>query len=870
MKKAKLSILGAVSALVLLFSLGATPAQAVFGFTNFAVTYENSSGVPAYEAGAHANVKTVFQLDWPEEKPQEAMKDFEVDLPAGFYGDPTIASSCNVEELTRREGICSVASQVGYMYVETKPHSFPVITTMPVYKLPTTSTQTAMLGAMVLGALVRIEVSVRTDGDYGLTAKVMRANQGVDVYGTELVLWGVPADPANDLTRFSDLFVGGAPAGSEPKPFLSLPARCEPMVTSARANSWQHPDKWVEVSSVTPPLAGCDDLAFEPALDVRPQETSANVPTGLTVDLTIPQDQSVKGRATPQLRKAVVTLPNGMTISPGSADGLGACSDAQLRLGTNAEPSCPDAAKLGTVRVETPVLEEDLTGGVYLGEPRPGNLFRLAMVLHGPGILVKVPGIAKPDPVTGQITTSFDNSPQLPFEHLQMQLKGGPRAPISTPACGTYTTHAELTSWSSPVPVASDSSFKINQGCAASGQFTPGLEVGTANPSAGKPSPLTFRVIGRDGQQNLARIQATLPEGVLAKLAGVGLCPEAAAPAGSCPASSQVGTATVGAGPGASPIYVPQPGKAPTSVYLAGPYRGAPYSLVVKVPAQAGPFDLGTVVVRNALDIDPVTTQITAASDPLPQVLEGVPISYRDIRVEVSRPDFTLNPTSCDPMKVTSVLTSVAGKRGSPSERFQAVNCEGLGFKPKLAVQLSGPTHRGAHPKLQATLTMPRGGANIDRAAVTLPKTEILENAHIKTICTRVQYAADACPAKSVYGYAKAWSPLLDRPLAGPVYLRSSNHRLPDLVVSLDGQIHVDLAGRIDSVNARIRNTFDFVPDAPVSKFVLFMRGAKKGLLVNNTELCKTTPRVDALFSAQNDKALGVHSVAKADCGKQS
>jgi hypothetical protein len=290
---------------------------------------------------------------------------------------------------------------------------------------------------------------------------------------------------------------------------------------------------------------------------------------------------------------------------------------------------------------------------------------------------------------------------------------------------------------------------------------------------------------------------------------------------------------------------------------------------VVKVPAQAGPFDLGTVTVRNALNVDPVTAQVTASSDPLPQILQGIPITYRDVRVEVNRPDFTLNPTSCDPMAVNSTLVSNQGRTATPSVGFQVNSCERLGFEPKLAIRFSGPTHRNAYPKLRATLTMPKDGANIDKAVVTLPKTEFLENAHIQTICTRVQYRANACPAKSVYGYAKAWTPLLDKPLQGPVYLRSSNHELPDLVASLDGQIHVDLAGRIDSVHERIRNTFWAVPDAPVSKFVLTMQGGKKGLLVNNTELCETTPRANAKFDAQNGKTHNFNSVVKTDCGKK-
>jgi hypothetical protein len=317
---------------------------------------------------------------------------------------------------------------------------------------------------------------------------------------------------------------------------------------------------------------------------------------------------------------------------------------------------------------------------------------------------------------------------------------------------------------------------------------------------------------------------------------------------------------------------VPQPGKAPTAVYLAGPYKGAPYSLVVKVPAQAGPFDLGTVAVRNALFVDPVTTQVTAKSDALPQVLGGIPISYRDIRVEVNRPEFTLNPTSCKVMAVDATVNGSGGAIATPSSRFQVGSCERLDFAPKLALSVKGKTRRAAHPAFKAVLTPPPGQANLSRAAVSLPPTEFLENAHIRTVCTRVQFNAGAgggseCPKGSIYGKAKAWTPLLDRPLEGPVFLRSSDHKLPDLVASLSGQIHIDLDGRIDSPHKRIRNTFEMVPDAPVSRFVLEMQGGKKGLLVNNTELCKTTPKGTAVFTGQNGKQVTSHPVMKAECG---
>jgi hypothetical protein len=324
----------------------------------------------------------------------------------------------------------------------------------------------------------------------------------------------------------------------------------------------------------------------------------------------------------------------------------------------------------------------------------------------------------------------------------------------------------------------------------------------------------------------------------------------------------------VGAGPGTNPLYVKG------SVYLAGPYKGAPLSLAVVTPAVAGPYDLGNVVVRNALKINPVTTEAEAVSDPLPQIIYGVPLGLREVRVELDKPDFTVNPTSCDPMSVGGVVGALGGASATLSTHFQVGGCASLGLTPKLAVKFSGaPTRRGGHPKLTATLTTKKGDANLRRVQVTLPKTEFLENAHIKTVCTRVQFAANACPKASIYGHAKAWTPLLDQPLEGPVYLRSSNHTLPDLVASLDGQIHVDLDGRIDSVHARIRNTFETVPDAPVTKFQLTMQGGSKGLLVNNTQLCKASPKANVVFDGQNGKTAEANplvSVGGCSKGKKS
>jgi hypothetical protein len=318
----------------------------------------------------------------------------------------------------------------------------------------------------------------------------------------------------------------------------------------------------------------------------------------------------------------------------------------------------------------------------------------------------------------------------------------------------------------------------------------------------------------------------------------------------------------VGAGAGPTPYYTQ--GRA----YLAGPYKGAPLSLAIVTPATAGPYDLGTVMVRTALYVDPETTRIHAVSDPIPQILQGIPLDVRSIALKMSRPSFTLNPTSCDPMAVTGSATSPFGSSASLSNPFQVGGCSSLAFKPKLSLKLSGGTKRSQNPALKAVLRMPAGGANIAKASVALPHSEFLDQAHIKTICTRVQFAAAQCPPGSVYGKATAISPLLGQPLSGPVYLRSSSNPLPDLVADLNGQIHVVLVGRIDSIKGGIRNSFEAVPDAPVSKFVLEMQGGKKGLLENSTNLCKSVNKATVLFVGLNGKTAVSKPALQVKCPK--
>jgi hypothetical protein len=692
---------------------------------------------------------------------------------------------------------------------------------------------------------------------------------------------------------------------------------------------------WKTATTATSSVTGCEDPAlvsqFAPSLDVKPlQEAPApqtDQPTGLAVNFHFPQTNDPTDLSTvfnpalpqaPELKTATVKLPAGLSISPSSAEGLEGCSDSatdpagdQVHYDTTNPVSCPLASKIGTATVYTPLLAsrdpvdgtvtgpEPIPGEVFLIKPHPGDLsasgdqdgtFRVLIQLELAryGVNFKLPGVITANKSTGQLTATFTENPQLPSSLLEVDFKQGPRAPLATPTtCGSFATTSDLVPWSSPgTPDANpSSSFAINAGpagtpCAstpAARPFKPSLSAGTESAAAGQSSPFVLHLSRNDGEQEFSSLELTAPQGFTASLKGVPYCANAAIAAAngrsgaaelanpSCPAASQVGSLTVDAGPGSSPFSAT--GKA----YLAGPYQGSPLSVALITPAVAGPFDLGSVVVRTPLSVNPETAQVTIHSAPIPQILDGVPLRIHAITVRIDRPGFTRNPTNCEATAVNATVNGSSGASATPSNSFQVEGCAQLGFAPKLALKLKGGTTRSAHPALTATVIYPKGAyANIASASVALPQSEFLAQNHIKTVCTRVQFAANACPAGSIYGHAKATTPLLDKPLEGPVYLRSSSHKLPDLVAALKGQIEVDLVGRIDSFHRGIRNTFEAVPDVPVSEFTLELEGGKKGLLENSENICRKAQHATADFTGQNGKVHNIKPLISNGCKKKS
>jgi hypothetical protein len=919
-----------------------------YGLEDLSVSINQEDGAAATQAGSHPfEMTTTISVETEDvageeggnpvtfEVPTGETRDLTVDLPVGFAGDPTVVPTCSGADFATidkgtSQPACASDTAIGIVGIRADftpinpaaPEKAPgTLKYSPVYNLDPPPGVAAQFGFLVFNVPVTVDVGLSKKAPYHLVAKLHNISQFVLFYESELTVWGDPGSSVHDEFRGQCLdaikSVGKLVSlgkcevsGEGDGPFLTLPRSCEGTLTASfLATSWS--DEPATGSAPVKGMSGCSNLLFDPELLVRPTTTSAESPAGLQVELET-EDEGLKspsGTAKADISSLTMTLPEGVTANPSAAEGLGVCTIAQYEAASLASPGCPEASKLGSVHTVTPLLDESIDGSLYLAAPdepaTPGqenpfdSLLAAYMVLRNQelGIVVTQAIKIEPDPLTGRLVSTIEDIPQFPLELVEVRFREGPRAPLVTPPlCGTYTTAVDLFPSTGGAKHESPSSFGISSGpngglCPAGGipPFSPGFEAGSTNNAAGTFSPLTMRITRADGEQALTRFDASLPNGIVPKLAGIPQCSDAAiaaAPAKSgrqeiaspsCPAASQIGRVLAGAGVGPSLTYVP--GK----VYLAGPFGGHPLSAVAIVPAVAGPFDVGTVVTREALDIDPTTYRGLidgAASDPIPHILKGIPLKLRDLRVYVDRPEFLKVPTGCEEKTVESTLFGAAGNLFSSADdvavargqRYQAADCATLAFKPALALSLKGATKRTGHPALKSVLTPRAGDANIGHAVVTLPPSQLIDNAHVENPCTRAQFAENQCPAGSILGTAKAWTPLLDQPLEGLVYFRSNGgaRLLPDIVADLHGQFHIIVVGFVDSKNGRLRTTFASAPDAPVSKFVIELYGGKKGLLQNNRNLCKSKQKAKLNLTGANNRNYTSEPVVKTSCGKKA
>jgi hypothetical protein len=865
-----------------------TPAPA--GFSEFHTALTGPDGLPVTRAGSYPyQFTTSFALNSAfgvEGLPEPAggdVKDIRVALPPGLIGNPIATSRCTAQEFNTQLGNlefprngCPNGSAVGLVDVQTEGN---LVVAVPVYNLVPPAGMPAQLGFQVLGLPFYIDTKARTGGDYGITGYLQDVTEVQRAIAATLTLWGVPADASHDPLRGTCLINGGSlgscAAGVAAKPFLRLPTSCKgPLTTKMEFDTWTSPNVLLEESSDGGVPGECSALDFGPTITVRPTSTVADSPTGLHVDLHVPQSEDPGGLAEADLKDAVVTLPTGVVVNPSQANGLVGCpleGPEGVNLKKPEPARCPAASKIGNVEVVTPLLEKPLTGGVYVaqqGNAGPaqgsnpfGSLLAIYIVVEGSGVVVKLAGEVKTDPNTGQLTTTFLDNPQLPFEDFKLDFFNGPRAPLITPsACGAYTTTTSLTPWSTPgQPAGPSDTFQILSACTTG--FSPSFTAGTTNNQAGGFSPFSVTLSRGDGEQRVAGVQVHMPPGLLGKIAGIPLCGEAQANAGTCPAASQIGTATAGAGAGTEPFYVPEAGQPSNPVYLTGPYRGAPFGLSIVTHALAGPFDLGNVIVRAAITIDPHTAQITVTTDPsgpyaIPTILQGIPLDLRTVNVTTARPGFIFNPTNCTAMSAGGTITSTAGASAGLSSPFQAANCANLPFKPSFTVSTQGKTNKANGASLDVKIAQKAGEANIHKVDTQLPLALPSRLTTIQQACSEAQFAANpaGCPSGSVVGTATAHTPVLNVPLIGPAYLVShAAAAFPDLVIVLQGEgITIVLTGNTDIKKGITFSRFETVPDAPISTFELNLPEGPHSALAANGNLCAQSLLMPTTIIGQN------------------
>jgi len=897
-----------------------------FGLEDYELRAEEEGGALDTQAGSHPfqvtgtlgfnqDPEVVDNTGKPVVFPAALAKDIDTLLPPGLIGDPTPFATCSTAQFTHikignfnpEENECPARTAVGVASVTVEEPTVVGFTTFtePVFNLEPAFGEPARFGFVipVANVIVTLDTSLRSGlgEDYGITVSSLNTTQEAGLTMAKVTFWGVPGDPRHDSSRgWSCLAESeGANHGlcspaeeKHPAGFLTMPTACNgPLRTSVVTNPWVQQSAFGTYLPSEPlqSLDGCNRLPFSPTISAEPSTDRASAPSGLDFNLDFHDEglTSAEGLAQSQLNKTVVKLPEGLTINPSAGVGLGGCTPADYAretISSTPGAGCPNDSKLGTVEIETPLLAAKIHGSIFIAQPYDnpsGSLVALYVVAKNPekGILIKLAGRVDPDPVTGRLTTTFENNPPLAFSHFNFHFREGQQAPlISPPTCGTYTTEALLSPWSEPQSVLTDrSSFSITKGfdggaCPASGvpPFHPQIQAGTLNNNAGAFSPFYLHLTRTDAEQQISGFSTDLPPGLTGDLSGVPFCPESDIALArtrigaqeqsqpSCPVTSELGHSLVGTGVGAVLAYTP--GK----VYFAGPYDGDPFSLVSVTSAVVGPFDLGTVVIRFGLRIDPRTARVSVdptASEPIPTIIRGIVTHVRDIRVYIDRQNFILNPTSCNPMAIGSTLSAHEGASATVSSAFQLANCSNLKFAPKFVVSTSGKNSKAGGASLSVKLSYPSGSlgtqANISRVKVELPKQLPSRLTTLQKACTAAQFDANpaGCPAASVIGHAKAITPILPVPLEGPAYFVSNGgEAFPNLIIVLQGYgVTIDLVGdTFISKQGVTSSTFKTVPDQPVSSFELTLPQGPYSALTALGDLCTQKLSMPTEFVGQN------------------
>jgi hypothetical protein len=881
--------------------VGAEPPA--FGFLDFSSQTTGVSGAPDTQADDHPLALTTA-FDFPQKEivegtgerlvtaPVQFPKSMEILLPAGLTGSPQAAPRCTIVEVDGRT--CPASRRVGTLFVNLALGLFSGDTAIPIYNVIPERGYPAEFGAFIEGAEkpAFMYVTVRTGPEYGLDVSIPDIPRAAELTNVAATFFGDPGEL--DET------------GKSPIALLTNPSSCSgtPLVTRAIVHTWDEPHRSppVEAKAEAPPVAGCDLLQFQPTISVLPESDLADEPSGYAIDVQVPQNPSgVEGLTTPDVKSATVTLPQGVSLSPAAADGLAACpaegpeginitGPLSEEEGPNGEMRataghCPQASQVGTVEASTPALPQPLQGHVYVAAPGcggagqapcgetdavDGNLYGLYMQLEGSGVIIKLHGTASANPKTGQLTASFRETPQQPVSDLKVVLTGGPRAPLANPqSCGEALTTSDVTPWSTPETPDANPGFAFPVVGCESSPFAPSFLAGTTDTNAGAYTEFSMTLGRSDRMQDLGGLQLKTPPGLLGTLAHVALCEEPQAAQGTCSSASAIGTATVGVGAGSHPFWVT--GK----VYATGPYNGAPFGLSIVLPAVAGPFNLGTVVERAALNVDPTTAALTVTSGPIRQILDGIPLRVQTINVTVNRPQFMFNPTNCAAQRITATVSSAQGSTAQVSSPFAAGGCKNLPFDPGFKVSTRVAKAKGNGAELDVKVSSAPGQANVHSVSVAFPKQMPARLKTIQKSCLDTTFDTNpaACPPQSLIGVAKAISPVLTVPLVGPAYLVShGGAAFPDVDFVLQGEgVRIDLTGSINiSKQGITSSTFANVPDAPLSSFEVQLPEGPYSALTNNGSLCAKSLTMPTTIVGQNGRRL-VRStkIAVAGCPKK-
>ncbi len=835
--------------------LATAPSASGFGFQSLSSSFADSGGeAPAIlSAGSHPGSWTTsvsFETTGApgEEQPEGALRSLRIELPAGLVGTAESLPKCGRVEFSADS--CAGATLIGDFSFE-RAEGSPI--DAPLYLLAPLPGSAAEFGFHFGNMPVLLGVSISLAYPHNLLVEIADIPSNAELTGATLRLDGRP---------------GGLP-------FLLLPRSCsEPLTVRFAAAAWEAPRLWVPAEAPSPQtLAGCGSLSYHPQLRVTPTTAVAAAPSGLDVDLEAPDPNvaSGLGRAAADTASVSLRLPPGMVLNPAVASGLRGCAPAELaseRPDPGSVGGCPEAAKIGSASVTTPLFDRPIEGGIYVAltdDPDTGaagaenpfdSLLALYLVLRNAerGILLELPIQVEADPASGRLTARLDRVPELPLSHLALRFDAGPHSPLVTPSgCGPHTIAYSLAPSSGTRPLEGEEAFATAFGCEA--RFEPELSAGTTSHAAGSSSPFVMELRNPGGGPNLSGLHLALPPGLAADLTAAAPCPEPAVATASCPPDSRLGYARVALGAGPEPLWVPAGSPADSGVYLAGPYEGAPFSLLVAVPGEAGPFDLGQVVLRAPIRIDPGTAQVSIELTGLPQIVDGVPLSYRAIRLVIDRRRFVRTSTDCDPAPIELKAYAEGGVIATAADRYQVADCAALGFRPRLTVRFSGQLARNGHPSVEVDLRPRRGEANLASASVDLPAGQLLDTRRIGALCAR-GLPLGRCPAASRLGRARIRSPLLPEPLRGPIFMRSPSGRYPDLLADLSGGgVRLLLHGRTASApGGRLRIRLTRLPDLPIAKASIELEGGRRGIIVNSMGLCASSRHAFLQLHAHSGK----------------